>query len=69
MSLVFGKGYIESNFDLLYFLQYPWQNESLDKDVEFVQSILNKARSLRSDYNLTKQTAECRYPGQCLSGP
>ncbi|XP_030852939.1 valine--tRNA ligase [Strongylocentrotus purpuratus] len=37
---------------------YPWFSESLEKDVEFVQSIINKARSLRSDYQLNKEKAE-----------
>ncbi|XP_071489164.1 valine--tRNA ligase-like [Diadema antillarum] len=37
---------------------FTWRNESLEKDMEFVQSIINKARSLRSDYQLTKQKAE-----------
>ncbi|XP_041480879.1 valine--tRNA ligase-like isoform X2 [Lytechinus variegatus] len=39
-------------------VDYPWSNQSLEKDVEFVQSIINKARSMRSDYQLSKQKAE-----------
>lgn len=37
---------------------FPWFNEELEQTVDFVQVIINKARSMRSDYQLTKQRAD-----------
>ncbi|XP_076309887.1 valyl-tRNA synthetase [Tachypleus tridentatus] len=33
---------------------YPWRDEQLEKDVDFIQDVVHKIRSLRSDYNLAK---------------
>lgn len=37
---------------------FPWYNQELEQTVDFVQIIVNKARSMRSDYQLTKQRAD-----------
>ncbi|XP_072331843.1 valine--tRNA ligase isoform X2 [Scyliorhinus torazame] len=36
-----------------------WRDEELDRNVEFVTSIIRAIRSLRADYNLTKTKADC----------
>ncbi|XP_072015193.1 valine--tRNA ligase-like [Amphiura filiformis] len=37
---------------------HPWFDERLEKDVELAQNVISKARSMRADYNLTKQRAD-----------
>ncbi|XP_041068393.1 valine--tRNA ligase [Carcharodon carcharias] len=39
--------------------EYSWRDEELDRNVEFVMSIVRAIRSLRADYNLTKTKADC----------
>jgi valyl-tRNA synthetase len=39
--------------------QFNWtQNEQLEKDVDFMQTIIHNVRSLRSEYNLVKQKVQ-----------
>ncbi|XP_022249523.1 valine--tRNA ligase-like [Limulus polyphemus] len=33
---------------------YPWREKQLEKDVDFIQGVIHKIRSVRSDYNLAK---------------
>lgn len=35
---------------------YPWHNETIEKDVEFIQKVAKAIRSARSDYNLPNKT-------------
>jgi valyl-tRNA synthetase len=45
--------------------QSPWKREEqLEKDVQFVLSIVHKVRSLRSEYNLTKQKVDLFIKGE-----
>ncbi|XP_043939220.1 valine--tRNA ligase [Protopterus annectens] len=39
--------------------EYCWQNEELNRNMEFIMSIIRTIRSLRADYNLTKTKADC----------
>ncbi|XP_059826939.1 valine--tRNA ligase [Hypanus sabinus] len=39
--------------------EYNWRDEELDRNMEFVLSIIHTVRSLRADYNLTKTKADC----------
>ena len=47
-------------FSCFVLLQYPWFSENLEKDVELAQNVIGKARSMRADYNLTKQRADSK---------
>ncbi|XP_020671012.3 valine--tRNA ligase [Pogona vitticeps] len=44
--------------------EYCWRDETLDRTIDFVLSIIKAVRSLRADYNLTKTKADCYL--QCL---
>ncbi|XP_038047447.1 valine--tRNA ligase-like [Patiria miniata] len=38
--------------------EHPWYSEQIEAEVSLVQDIVGKARSMRADYNLTKQKAD-----------
>ncbi|XP_022099146.1 valine--tRNA ligase-like [Acanthaster planci] len=38
--------------------KHPWYSEQLEAEVSLVQDVIGKARSMRADYNLTKQKAD-----------
>lgn len=40
-------------------LQFCWNSEEADRDMDFVMSVVKTIRSLRADYNLTKTRADC----------
>ncbi|KAM9852346.1 valine--tRNA ligase isoform 2-T2 [Aulostomus maculatus] len=39
--------------------EFCWHSEEVDRDMEFVMSVVKTVRSLRADYNLTKTRADC----------
>ncbi|KAK2844778.1 hypothetical protein Q5P01_011437 [Channa striata] len=39
--------------------EFCWHNEEVDRDMDFVMSVVKTIRSLRADYNLTKTRADC----------
>ncbi len=41
-------------------LQYCWYSEEIDRDMEFIMTVVKTIRSLRADYNLTKTRADCK---------
>uniref|UniRef100_A0A3Q3L8R9 Valine--tRNA ligase n=1 Tax=Mastacembelus armatus TaxID=205130 RepID=A0A3Q3L8R9_9TELE len=44
--------------------EFCWHSEEVDRDMEFVLSVIKTIRSLRADYNLTKTRADCYL--QCI---
>lgn len=40
-------------------LQFCWHSAEVDRDMEFVMTVIKTIRSLRADYNLTKTRADC----------
>ncbi|AWO96362.1 putative valine--tRNA ligase-like isoform 3 [Scophthalmus maximus] len=44
--------------------EFCWQSDEVDRDMEFVMSVVKTIRSLRSDYNLNKTRADCYL--QCI---
>lgn len=40
--------------------QFCWNSEEVDRDMEFIMSVVKTIRSLRSDYNLNKTKADCK---------
>lgn len=41
-------------------LQFCWQSEEVDRDMDFIMAVVKTIRSLRSDYKLTKTAADCK---------
>lgn len=41
-------------------LQFCWQCEDVDRDMDFIMAVVRTIRSLRSDYKLTKTAADCK---------
>lgn len=39
--------------------EFCWHSEDVDRQMEFVMSVVRTIRSLRADYNLTKTRADC----------
>ncbi|XP_019948459.2 valine--tRNA ligase [Paralichthys olivaceus] len=39
--------------------EFCWQSEEIDRDMEFVMTVVKTIRSLRADYNLNKTRADC----------
>ncbi|KAK0151520.1 Valine--tRNA ligase [Merluccius polli] len=44
--------------------EFCWQSDEVDRQMEFVMTIVKTIRSLRADYNLTKTRADCYL--QCI---
>ncbi|XP_016357213.1 valine--tRNA ligase-like isoform X1 [Sinocyclocheilus anshuiensis] len=44
--------------------EFCWHSEDIDRQMEFVMSVVKTIRSLRADYNLTKTRADCYL--QCI---
>uniref|UniRef100_A0A8C2KPR9 Valine--tRNA ligase n=1 Tax=Cyprinus carpio TaxID=7962 RepID=A0A8C2KPR9_CYPCA len=44
--------------------EFCWHSEDVDRQMEFVMSVVKTIRSLRADYNLTKTRADCYL--QCI---
>nr|XP_020466527.1 valine--tRNA ligase [Monopterus albus] len=44
--------------------EFCWHSEEVDRDMEFVMTVVKTIRSLRADYNLTKTRADCYL--QCI---
>ncbi|KAK7887022.1 hypothetical protein WMY93_026643 [Mugilogobius chulae] len=44
--------------------EFCWHSEELDREMEFVMTVVKTIRSLRADYNLTKTRADCYL--QCI---
>ncbi|KAI4811290.1 hypothetical protein KUCAC02_014203 [Chaenocephalus aceratus] len=44
--------------------EFCWHSEEVDRDMEFVMTVIKTIRSLRADYNLTKTRADCYL--QCI---
>ncbi|XP_005731906.1 valine--tRNA ligase [Pundamilia nyererei] len=44
--------------------EFCWNSEEVDRDMEFIMTIVKTIRSLRADYNLTKTRADCYL--QCI---
>ncbi|XP_073703897.1 valine--tRNA ligase [Garra rufa] len=44
--------------------EFCWHSEDMDRQMEFVMSVVKTIRSLRADYNLTKTRADCYL--QCI---
>uniref|UniRef100_A0A671P093 valine--tRNA ligase n=1 Tax=Sinocyclocheilus anshuiensis TaxID=1608454 RepID=A0A671P093_9TELE len=44
--------------------EFCWHSEDVDRQMEFVMSVVRTIRSLRADYNLTKTRADCYL--QCI---
>ncbi|XP_041963961.1 valine--tRNA ligase isoform X1 [Alosa sapidissima] len=44
--------------------EFCWHSEKVDKEMDFVMSVVRTIRSLRADYNLTKTRADCYL--QCI---
>uniref|UniRef100_A0A8C4GFH3 Valine--tRNA ligase n=1 Tax=Dicentrarchus labrax TaxID=13489 RepID=A0A8C4GFH3_DICLA len=44
--------------------EFCWHSEEVDRDMEFIMSVVKTIRSLRADYNLTKTRADCYL--QCI---
>ncbi|KAG7216954.1 hypothetical protein INR49_001608, partial [Caranx melampygus] len=44
--------------------EFCWHSEDVDRDMEFVMTVVKTIRSLRADYNLTKTRADCYL--QCI---
>uniref|UniRef100_A0A8C4DJQ8 valine--tRNA ligase n=1 Tax=Dicentrarchus labrax TaxID=13489 RepID=A0A8C4DJQ8_DICLA len=40
--------------------EFCWHSEEVDRDMEFIMSVVKTIRSLRADYNLTKTRADCK---------
>lgn len=40
--------------------QFCWHSEDVDRDMEFIMTVVKTIRSLRADYNLTKTRADCK---------
>lgn len=45
---------------LWHLLQFCWHSEDVDRDMEFIMTVVKTIRSLRADYNLTKTRADCK---------
>lgn len=58
-----NKNHVES-FRLatrsFHLLQFCWQCEEVDRDMDFIMAVVKTIRSLRSDYKLTKTAADCK---------
>ncbi|XP_072317796.1 valine--tRNA ligase [Eucyclogobius newberryi] len=39
--------------------EFCWHSEEIDREMEFVMTVVRTVRSLRADYNLTKTRADC----------
>ncbi|KAJ8287759.1 hypothetical protein COCON_G00004180 [Conger conger] len=46
--------------------EFCWNSEEVDRQMEFVMTVVRTIRSLRADYNLTKTRADCYL--QCIDG-
>ncbi|KAG2468866.1 SYVC ligase, partial [Polypterus senegalus] len=44
--------------------EFSWRNDDIDRNMEFIMTVIKTIRSLRADYNLTKTKADCYL--QCL---
>lgn len=44
--------------------EFCWHSEEIDREMEFVMTVVKTIRSLRADYNLTKTRADCYL--QCI---
>uniref|UniRef100_A0A671YN90 Valine--tRNA ligase n=1 Tax=Sparus aurata TaxID=8175 RepID=A0A671YN90_SPAAU len=44
--------------------EFCWNSEEVDRDMEFIMTVVKTIRSLRADYNLTKTRADCYL--QCI---
>uniref|UniRef100_A0AAQ5ZXB7 Valine--tRNA ligase n=1 Tax=Amphiprion ocellaris TaxID=80972 RepID=A0AAQ5ZXB7_AMPOC len=44
--------------------EFCWHSEEVDRDMEFIMTVVKTIRSLRADYNLTKTRADCYL--QCI---
>ncbi|XP_037392903.1 valine--tRNA ligase isoform X2 [Pygocentrus nattereri] len=44
--------------------EFCWHSEEIDREMEFVMTVVRTIRSLRADYNLTKTRADCYL--QCI---
>ncbi|CAG6014988.1 unnamed protein product [Menidia menidia] len=44
--------------------EFCWNSEEIDRDMEFIMTVVKTIRSLRADYNLTKTRADCYL--QCI---
>uniref|UniRef100_A0A671YP82 valine--tRNA ligase n=1 Tax=Sparus aurata TaxID=8175 RepID=A0A671YP82_SPAAU len=40
--------------------EFCWNSEEVDRDMEFIMTVVKTIRSLRADYNLTKTRADCK---------
>lgn len=43
-----------------FFHQFCWHSEDVDRDMDFVMTVVRTIRSLRSDYNLNKLRTDCK---------
>uniref|UniRef100_A0A8C6KKB5 valine--tRNA ligase n=1 Tax=Nothobranchius furzeri TaxID=105023 RepID=A0A8C6KKB5_NOTFU len=43
--------------------EFCWNSEEVDRDMEFIMTVVRTIRSLRADYNLTKTRADCKISG------
>ena len=41
--------------------QFCWQSDEVDRQMEFVMTVVKTIRSLRADYNLTRTRADCKH--------
>uniref|UniRef100_A0A3B4BJC1 Valine--tRNA ligase n=1 Tax=Periophthalmus magnuspinnatus TaxID=409849 RepID=A0A3B4BJC1_9GOBI len=39
--------------------EFSWQSDDIDREMDFVMTVVKTIRSLRADYNLTKTRADC----------
>lgn len=44
----------------LFLFQFCWHSEDVDRDMDFIMTVVKTIRSLRADYNLTKTRADCK---------
>jgi len=47
--------------------QFCWHSVEVDRDMEFVMTVIKTIRSLRSDYNMNKTKADCKITDQASS--
>uniref|UniRef100_A0A673C5K5 valine--tRNA ligase n=1 Tax=Sphaeramia orbicularis TaxID=375764 RepID=A0A673C5K5_9TELE len=40
--------------------EFCWHSEEVDRDMDFIMTVVKTIRSLRADYNLTKTRADCK---------
>uniref|UniRef100_A0A8C5BQ60 valine--tRNA ligase n=1 Tax=Gadus morhua TaxID=8049 RepID=A0A8C5BQ60_GADMO len=45
--------------------EFCWQSDEVDRQMEFVMTVVKTIRSLRADYNLTRTRADCKHALTC----